>query len=238
MAGPDLRLGSVERESHLPMRVARLISREVAEGRIRPGGKLPTEQALAASLGVSRNVVREAIARLRSEGILRSRQGVGVFVVESGDMQPLRLDNEALRDRAAFEALFELRRILEVNAAGLAAERRDAAALARIAAALSAMDRADGDGKAVVDADLEFHRAVAAATGNSYIARFIGFISEQVRESIVTTRANDDPAPGVRSACEEHRRVLKAIEEQSPAAARRAMQHHLIKAAQRLYPRR
>jgi GntR family transcriptional regulator, transcriptional repressor for pyruvate dehydrogenase complex len=230
-----LKLGNVQRESHLPIRVASLISREIAQGRIRRGERLPTEQALAHSLGVSRNVVREAIARLRSEGIVESRQGVGVFVTDGEARSTLRIDREALKDRAAFTELFELRRILEVHAAGLAAERRSAEALREIATALERMRKADGWDAATVDADLEFHRAVAAATTNAYIASFVGFISEQVREAIVTTRAGDaNPASGARDAYEEHAHIHAAIERGDPVAAGAAMEHHILMAAGRL----
>jgi len=230
----SLKLGSVGRASHLPIRVASLISREIVEGRIKPGDRLPTEQALADSLGVSRNVVREAIARLRSEGIVRSRQGVGVFVMERDARSTLRIDPEALSDRAAFKDLFELRRILEVNAAGLAAERHSQDALARIAAAVKRMRAAHGEGEATVDADLQFHRAVAAATRNAYIETFVGFISEQVRDTIVTTRAGNDPAGGALEACEEHEKVYEEIARGDPAAARQAMERHIFCAARRL----
>jgi len=109
-------------------REVHLTSREIAKGRIKPSDRLPTEQALAHSLGVSRKVVREAIALLRFEGIVQPKQGVGVFVLDNLS-STLRIDREALKKIAAFRELFELRRILEVHAAGLAAERREEEAL-------------------------------------------------------------------------------------------------------------
>ena len=96
-----LKLDKVNRGPHLSTLVASSISREIAQGRLKPGDQLPTEQALATTFGVSRNVVREAIARLRSEGRIWSQQGRGAFVVEASNATVLTIDYEALQ-RADF----------------------------------------------------------------------------------------------------------------------------------------
>ena len=110
-----LKLDKVNRGPHLSTLVASSISREIAQGRLKPGDQLPTEQALATTFGVSRNVVREAIARLRSEGRIWSQQGRGAFVVESNNPTVLTIDYEALQRADSFRNLFELRGILEVQ---------------------------------------------------------------------------------------------------------------------------
>jgi GntR family transcriptional repressor for pyruvate dehydrogenase complex len=229
-----VKLAPLSRAPHLPTQVASSLSREIIEGRLRPGDRLPTEQALAQSFGVSRNVVREAIARLRSEGMVSSKPGVGAFVLANDAGATLRLYREALRDRSSFRCLFELRAILEIDAAGLAAERRSEDALAAITGALERMRAAADGGAASIDADLEFHRAVASATGNSYIATFVAFISEQVRESIATTRANGDPVASQRVTVAEHGAIYQAIVARQRVAARRAMQRHIANGARRL----
>ena len=83
MVREAMKIGALGRAPQLPSRVAAAITAEIAEGRLREGDRLPTEQALAEKFGVSRNVVREAISRLRSDGVVQSRQGVGAFVVSS-----------------------------------------------------------------------------------------------------------------------------------------------------------
>ena len=98
-----LKLDKVNRGPHLSTLVASSISREIAQGRLKPGDQLPTEQALATTFGVSRNVVREAIARLRSEGRIWSQQGRGAFVVESNNPTVLTIDYEALQRAACLE---------------------------------------------------------------------------------------------------------------------------------------
>src|ERR1700748_1314902 len=127
-----LKLGKVNRGPHLPALVASSISREISQGRLKPGDQLPTEQALAATFGVSRNVVREAIAKLRSEGRVRSEQGRGAFVADAANSAALSIDRKAIQKGNAFPSLFELRGILEVHAAALAARRRSEADLARM----------------------------------------------------------------------------------------------------------
>jgi GntR family transcriptional repressor for pyruvate dehydrogenase complex len=230
-----MKLSAIERQTHLPTRVAELISAEVRSGRLRPGDQLPTEQALATSLGVSRNVVREAIARLRSDGIVESRQGVGAFLLRTESANSLRFDSGALRDLEEFRHVFELRAMLEIRLAGLAAERRQPQAVKDLKGALERMRGSEKWEQGGVDADLDFHRAVARATGNPYLVKVSAFVTEQMRESIARTRE------GMRSVAEvmditisEHEAIYEAIRQGSPAVARRAMSRHIRNAAARL----
>ena len=195
----------IDRGAHLSTKVAGEISREIVSGRLKPGDRLPTEPELSEMFGVSRTVVREAVARLRSEGIVRSKQGAGVFVTDSGKPpHTLRIDRESLRDRSMFRNLFELRAMLEISSAGMAAERRDTRSIAALEAALKHLQEVGGADEASVDADLEFHCAIAEATGKPFIETFIRFISFQVRESIVTTRLHGDPERSAKVTYAEH----------------------------------
>jgi len=228
-----LKLGKVNRGPHLPALVASSISREIAQGRLRPGDRLPTEHALAATFGVSRNVVREAIAKLRSEGRVWSQQGRGAFVAEAGNSTVLSIDHDALQKGGAFRSLFELRGILEVHAAALAARRRTKDDLARMQEALADMTASPYGSVQWLKKDLEFHTAIARATGNAYIVQFIGFVSEKVRESILVaggSHASDEMAGAT---LVEHERILAAVRAGDPAAAQEAMRAHLGNAAAR-----
>jgi Transcriptional regulators len=229
-----LKLDKVNRGPHLSTLVASSISREIAEGRLKPGDQLPTEQALAATFGVSRNVVREAIARLRSEGRIWSQQGRGAFVADAPNGTVLTIDYEALQRADSFRSLFELRGILEVQAAALAAKRRTDADIAIMKAALEAMRTAPYGSVAWLRNDLEFHRAVAEATRNAYMGQFLVFVSERVRESILAAgnqQKSDDMAS---ITIGEHERILAAIAAGDEDAARLAMQEHLAGAACRV----
>jgi GntR family transcriptional regulator, transcriptional repressor for pyruvate dehydrogenase complex len=228
-----LKLGKVNRGPHLPALVASSISREIAQGRLRPGDRLPTEHALAATFGVSRNVVREAIAKLRSEGRVWSQQGRGAFIAETTNPTVLSIDHDALQKGGAFKSLFELRGILEVHAAALAASRRSKDDLARMQEALATMTAAPYGSVQWLKKDLEFHTAIARATGNAYIVQFIGFVSEKVRDSILVaggSRGSDEMA---RATLVEHERILVAVKAGDPAAAQEAMRAHLNNASAR-----
>jgi GntR family transcriptional regulator, transcriptional repressor for pyruvate dehydrogenase complex len=228
-----LKLEKVDRGPNLPALVASSISREIAQGRLRPGDRLPTEHALATTFGVSRNVVREAIAKLRSEGRIWSQQGRGAFVAEAANPTVLSINHDSLQKGDAFAGLFELRGILEVQAAALAARRRTKEDLVRMQDALATMTASPYGSVQWLKNDLEFHTAVARATGNAYVVQFIEFVSEKVRDSIRVaggSHASDDMA---HVTLVEHERILVAVKARDPAAAQEAMRVHLDNAAAR-----
>lgn len=229
-----LKLDKVNRGPHLSTLVASSITREIAQGRLNPGDQLPTEQALAATFGVSRNVVREAIARLRSEGRIWSQQGRGAFVAESVNAAVLTIDVDSMQRSGSFGSLFELRGILEVQAAALAAARRTQADLDAMRHALEAMRSAPYGSVAWLRGDLEFHRAVAEATRNAYIGQVLVFVSEKVRESILASGNRLRSDEMARITLGEHERILGAIAAADAESARSAMRVHLDGAAVRL----
>lgn len=229
----SLKLDPISRAPHLPALVASSISREIAEGRLKPGDQLPTEQALARTFGVSRNVVREAIARLRSENRIWSKQGRGAFVAESGNSPVLAIVDDQLRAGEAFASLFELRGLIEVQGAALAAVRRKPAEIAEMKACAAAMAKAPYGSVSWLKEDVNFHLAVAKATQNSYIVQLLNFISERVRESILASsgKRSDEMA---QATIGEHGRILQAIEAGDAAEAANAMRLHLENAAGRV----
>ena len=228
------RFAQLGRTPHLPTRVSALITKEIVDGRLKPGDRLPTEQRLSTSLGVSRNVVREAIARLRADGIIESRQGVGAFVIRPEQRSTLRLETAGPEDVEAISSLFELRGVLEIEAAGIAALRAAPEQLARIGDALAQMRGAEKWGEGGVDADLAFHREVARATNNTYMATFVTFLAEQMRETIIATRAGHDIEHLVEITIAEHAAILDGIASGGPEQARAAMREHISGAARRL----
>jgi GntR family transcriptional repressor for pyruvate dehydrogenase complex len=228
-----LKLGKVNRGPHLPTLVASSLTREIAQGRLKPGDQLPTEAALASTFGVSRNVVREAIARLRSEGRVWSQQGRGAFVSEATMASVLKIEHDESQPVDAFIALFQFRSILEVQGTALAARLRTEGDLERMHDAVEAMATAIYGSVAWLNGDVEFHQAIAGATHNTYVMQVVGFVSERVRESILAVgeHRSDDMAQVTER---EHRRILAAIEARDEPAARQAMQAHLSGAAKRV----
>ena len=144
-------------ELALPRRRARTLAHELVEalgdrirdGRLAPGDRLPTESAVMAEFGVSRTVVREAISRLQASGLVRTRHGVGSFVVGPGDEGAgFRIAPEQLATLRDVVAMLELRIGVETEAAALAARRRTAENLAALRAALEAFSEAVEAGRA------------------------------------------------------------------------------------------
>jgi GntR family transcriptional regulator, transcriptional repressor for pyruvate dehydrogenase complex len=229
----SIAIRTLGRRPNLPSQVARMISDEILAGRFQVGDQLPTERELAETFDVSRNVVREAIARLRFEGAVEPRQGSGVYVLGNKANVALRLDTEILRDKSLFANLFELRSILEVEAAGLAAARRGRKHLTAIGAALRRLYDSQRTPQAV-DADLEFHRAIARASDNVYVAIFVNFISEHVRASIAKANERVDAATREHINKEEHGAIYEAIKAKDVECARESMRRHIGKAMGRL----
>lgn len=223
-------------ERKLSRRLFEQLADEIRAGRYAPGERLPTEQALTRAAGVSRTVVREAVAALRAEGLVVTRQGVGAFVSAAPQQAPFRIDLERLQNLEEIMHVMELRLCVEVESAGLAAERASRAQVRAIAAALEAMDRANAEGRAAVDEDLELHRTIAEATGNPQFPRFLQFIGRHLIPRHIVS-GMPKTMGGQRAYLEllqaEHRRIIEAIRDRDPKAAREAMRRHLGRSLER-----
>jgi DNA-binding FadR family transcriptional regulator len=229
-----LKLGKVWRGPHLSTLVSSSIAREIAQGRLSPGDQLPTEQALASTFGVSRSVVREAIARLRSEGRVWSRQGRGAFVSEAPPSTVLTIDPDELQHRSSFGNLFEVRSILEGAAAALAAQRRTDSDIDVMQEILASMADAPYGSVVWLRRDLDFHRSIASATRNLYMAQFLVFVAERIRESILASGHQQGSHGMAQMTLTEHQRILDSIVSRDAVAACDAMRTHLTAAAQRV----
>lgn len=211
-----------------------VLSRQIISGERAAGSRLPTEAQLAQEFGVSRTVVREAIARLRSEGLVITRQGLGGFVAESLQALPFRLAMNSGDTRRDVRELFELRLGLETEAAALAAERGMPHQVTEIGRALDSMVeemRKGGDG---VEEDLQFHRAIALATNNATYQSFLAFLERHLRQQIMMTRRNTARAGRIAEIEAEHRLIYDAIARHDIDGARDAARHHLRSGIERL----
>lgn len=217
----------------LPNRTGQLIdilSSEIRGRKFRPGARLPTEQEMVARFQVSRTVVREAIAALRAEGLVVTRQGAGAFVAEGAGSRPFRIVSEELRSFTEVLQVMQLRLAVEVEAAGLAAENRNARALAEMGRCLDVIDDAIRAGDAAVEEDFAFHLAIAAATGNPYFERFMHFLGTVIIPRQTLRLGMDDAAQRrvyLGQIQIEHRNIYAAIRDASTDAARRASRAHL-----------
>jgi GntR family transcriptional regulator, transcriptional repressor for pyruvate dehydrogenase complex len=228
-------LSPLDPPGNLAEQVMARLANDIRSGRLEPGARLPTEQALSSALGVSRTVVREAVAALRADGLVVTRRGSGAYVADptAGPFRIAAPKAAALHD--VLEVM-ELRLAVEVEAAALAAERANRRQVGAIRAAWRGIERALHRGEGAVAEDFAFHRAIAEATGNRQFPRFLAFLGSLVipRQSV---RLSVD-TPAERRAYlgriqHEHGRIVAGISEKDPAEARRAMREHLTRSLER-----
>ena len=230
-------MNAIDRPSSLADEAYARLSLQLDMNLWKAGDKLPAEKALAESLAVSRPVLREALARLKADGRIDTRQGAGAFVADRNKLSAFRM--QATRNdqtlRHTERDILELRQIVESGAAALAAERRSDADLQAIRCALEAMHASLAsrhDGSMHDDA---FHNAIACATHNSQIAKFIEFLGAQFSESRKATW--DDIGYGVGIAAvgqSDHAAIYKAIAAQDSAKAKRISHSHVQRAIDRV----
>lgn len=225
----------ITRAGTLADRVTAVLLEKIRSGEFPPGTRLPTEQVICERFGVSRTVIREAISRLKSEGLVEVRQGSGMVVREANRETAFRLAVDVNDSVEAVLRVTELRRGIEAEAAALAAGRRTRAQLADIKRALAAIDTAAKQQRDGVDEDLAFHIAISRATGNPLYPPLLEYLSQFVRAAIVVTRTNearrDDFSAQVR---DEHKAIYDAIAAKDPDAARRAILTHIDNAGARV----
>ena len=216
---------------------AELVSRltaDITSGKLPPGSRLPTEQQMIVATGVSRTVIREAVAALRADRLVVTRQGVGAFVADNV-RRPFRVDfdeHSSLRDVLN---VMELRTGVEVEAVGLAAERASAAQIKKIADRFAAIDTAIEHGTTAVDEDFAFHCEIADATGNPQFRKFLEYLGRFIIPR-KTVWGQSKPTLGranLTTFQREHAQILEAIRTRAVQTARSAMQKHLSSSQRR-----
>ncbi|WCK16186.1 FadR/GntR family transcriptional regulator [Agrobacterium tumefaciens] len=211
------------------------LSAEIRSGKLKNGDQLPTEPQLERTYGVSRTVVREAIADLRSSGYVIPIHGKGVFVSNVSEWAGVKLTQSEVGTIAETLEMLEFRLATEGEAAAIAAYRRTAQQEAAISAAHRKMGRAIDAGESTVSADYEFHTAIAIATNNRfYLGALRQFGSRSIPRGQFPTLPETGDADYLRKVQAEHEAILRAIVEQDPDAARKAMRDHML-ASQRRY---
>jgi GntR family transcriptional regulator, transcriptional repressor for pyruvate dehydrogenase complex len=212
--------------------IARLTD-DITSGKIPPGSRLPTEQEMIAATGVSRTVVREAVAALRADGLVITRQGVGAFVPENA-RRPLRIDFDPLAPLRTVLDVMELRTGIEIEAAGLAADRGSAAQIRKIVDCLDAVSAAIKRGEDAIVQDFLLHCSIADATGNPQFRRFLEHLGR-----FVIPRQTIPGGPGMPKRAysetfqKEHRDIVQAIRSGAVSQARAAMRRHLSNSRKR-----
>lgn len=215
----------------LTARVVSELTREIAEGSVAAGERLPTEAALMQRFSVSRTVVREAVSRLRAAGLVDSQQGRGTYVLTRPTGVRFEFGEASVRSVPELLELAEFRIGVECEAAALAARRRDDQDLVRLRRAVADQRSALDVPARSIQADFDFHLGIARASRNHYYADLLSAIGPMMIILPKGRRKAGRPADPVGA---EHEAILTAIEGGDPQAAAAAMRTHLINSATRL----
>jgi GntR family transcriptional regulator, transcriptional repressor for pyruvate dehydrogenase complex len=196
-----------------------------------PGSKLPSENELAASMGVSRVSVREGIRSLVALGLLESRQGEGTFVKEfSGEIYLNALFPLLALDKTGIFHVLEYRRVMERGTVAIVVEKATDEIIAKLEASYEAMVRLKDDIPAFAHADLDFHLALAEATGNPIIAK----VNNIIKDILGVSMEGIVESLGVRDGLYYHRKILDAIKARDSAKAESLMAEHIVRTMERL----
>ena len=214
------------RTSRLYEQIVQQIEESILKGALKPGDQLPAERELAQRFGVSRTAVREAVKALREKGLVEAYSGRGTFITD-GTSQVIRQSLDLMVKIGQPEGstqLAEVRAILEPDIAALAATRADEQNIAAMREAFAVMDRARQDPVAFIEADLDFHLALAEAAANPLILSLIDSIVGLLREQRMKIfYVEGGPERGQY----HHKRILDAVEQHDAEKARTAMRAHL-----------
>ena len=207
--------------------VAAQLLGQIGSRHLRPGDALPPERELTESFGVGRSSIREALRMLESQGVITADGGAFVVAHASNPLNSSLQLLFTLDGDTGIHDLFELRRIIDCEAAALAAERRTDEQVTELAEAIAEMEAAlaaNGRDERFVNADLRFHLTIAEATGN----RLLVYAAQAARDVVRTALEAVVHVPrSPESAIVEHRGVHEAIAAGNPEWARHAMREHL-----------
>jgi DNA-binding FadR family transcriptional regulator len=237
----------VAQQSHAPLlrplsparsrgdEIVERLAQQIIGGRLSAGAKLPSEQEMMVAMGVSRTVVREAVAALRARGLVVTRQGSGAFVTNDPRGQPYMIDPEGLGSLASVIEVMELRMAVEAEAAAIASERATAGQLKQIRQAQKLFSKAVARGERSINEDYAFHDAIAVATQNSRFIEFLHFLGRLIipRQSIRTFEDADALRRYLQKVEREHQAIAEAVEARAPSKARELMRRHLLNGRER-----
>jgi GntR family transcriptional repressor for pyruvate dehydrogenase complex len=216
--------GTVER-SALPDQIAERILQMIKDRQLKPGDKLPPERELATMMTVGRPALREALRALALMNVIEIRQGAGAYVTQLDTAQLVQhLDFVFTLNDAAIMDLFDARKIVEAGIAELAAQRTTEEDIALLEACLQKSVDSAHDPELFLYADLKLHTLIATIARNPILIRFI----ESIHQLGLASRRRTGRLPGViEHSMSDHHRIVEALKERDPQAAREAMLAHL-----------
>jgi GntR family transcriptional repressor for pyruvate dehydrogenase complex len=225
----DRRFDSVSSQT-LSRQISRRLLLSILRGDVEEGAALPSEDELAGQFDVSRPVIREAVRELAVLGLIQSRQGRATRVTPRSSWNHFAPELLAAREELGavddiLLELLELRRLIEIEAAALAATRATDEDVAAMATSLEQMDNLLSDTDAFTEADIEFHQAMLGATRNHLLTHLIDLIGPLLRFG---RKVSVERRPrGTAESQAGHREILAAVRARDADAARDAMRGHL-----------
>lgn len=216
----------VQRQDRLSLQVAEQIENMILSGSLKLEEKLPPERDLCGTFGVSRTVIREAVRILEAKGLLLSQGGSGTDVKAPRSEDVSDSISRYLTTQGEFishEDMMEVRRVLEVQTAALAAKRATEEALEDLEILIEKMDLSKNEPETFANYDLEFHVALAHATGNKLFALLLNPFMDAMYDSVLASNQADPPDWTL----EMHRKIYEEIRKQDPDGASDAMRHAL-----------
>jgi DNA-binding FadR family transcriptional regulator len=219
----------------LPDQIYSRMVEAILRGDFSVSGKLPTESDLASQFGVSRPTVREALPRLRSDGIIESRRGSGSHVVRSPGTPAFSMP--PIRNYSDIERYYAYRTCVEAGAASAAAENRNAEDLSALRAGFDDQTLAMEAGQPGIEEDVRFHLAIAKASHNPFFVAAVETSVAPIRQFMELARSvhSKKTIERVRQVQVEHQAILDAIAQRSPADAAEATRIHILNAKRRIF---
>jgi len=216
-------------------RVYEQIFSDIVSGKLAERSRLPSEVELSKTFDVSRPVVREALSRLRDDGLVASRRGSGTYVQRRPSSEVLRFT--PLSSIADMQRCFEFRVGLEGEIAFLAAQRVDSQSLNRIRETMDRLDQVIAGTQLGVDADFDLHLAIAEAADNRYYLSALSNLRDSVAVGMNLARNLSllKPKERMTQVQDEHVEIVDAIQAGDPDSARRFMRRHIENAKQRVF---
>ncbi|MCY0149653.1 FadR family transcriptional regulator [Hoeflea sp. G2-23] len=231
-----VRARPIVRPVRLSDQIMNTLRKDIETGRTAPGSRLPTEKELTETFNVSRTVIREAISRLQSDGLVVARQGAGIFIADPREVaRSFRLSLVDTEKQTSIREAYELRIGIESEASALAAQRHTKSDIVQLEKTLDKLLTSADNFDRGVEADVNFHHLIAQISKNKAMLRFQEFLASMLVESVKIARDNSARQEGMtESVNEEHVRIFHAIASGNSDDARQFSRLHLISALNRL----
>lgn len=228
----SLQIAQIKKSKNLTHELAESLRKQITSGAFKRGEKIPSSKDIETQANVSRSVVREAMAQLRAEGLIESRQGVGVFVTQNAATpRAFEITSEEFKSFNDAIQILQLRMAVEVEMTGMAAQHRTQEQMDNINKALLKMETTIKSKQNAVEEDVMLHQAIAEASGNPYFLRFTQYIDSAMhpnRDIVTKDMSKKEKEEFLNVIKDDHRQIAKAIQMQNVELAKATAKSHVM----------